>query len=189
MTIRRILLIGAPGAGKGTQAERICAKLGITQLSTGQVFRDNMARGTELGVLAKRYIEKGEFVPDEVTNPMVSDALSSEALSGGYLLDGYPRTIDQARVLDEYLEKRGENLDLVIDIEVDQAEVVARMLHRAEVEGRPDDTEPVIRHRLEVYAELTEPLIAFYAERGLLRRIDGSGTIDEVWSRIEAELD
>ena len=189
MTLSRILLVGPPGAGKGTQAKRICDKLGIRQLSTGEVFRDNMARQTELGKLAQDFITKGEFVPDEVTNPMVANALRSDEYAGGYLLDGYPRSLEQARYLDEVLTADGHALDLVIELEVGMDEVVDRLLKRAEIEGRADDTEPVIRHRMEVYAEQTAPLVEFYADKGLLRKVDGTGTIDDVWERIEELLD
>ncbi|MDU0968222.1 MAG: adenylate kinase [Actinomycetaceae bacterium] len=188
MTISRVLLIGPPGAGKGTQAGRLCDTLGIVPLSTGQVFRENISGGTELGKLAQSYMEKGEFVPDQVTNSLVADALHSDRFAAGFMLDGYPRTQAQAEYLDGVLEADGKALDLVIEIDVNEDDLVDRLLKRATIEGRADDTEPVIRHRMEVYKEQTLPLIAFYRDRGLLKVVDGNGTIDEVWERIEALL-
>lgn len=188
MTYRRLLLVGPPGAGKGTQAGRVCDLLGIDTLSTGQVFRENIAAGTELGNLAQDFMSKGEFVPDEVTNALVADALKSERFADGFLLDGYPRSLEQAEYLDTVLAEAGQSLDLVLEIDVNTDDLVGRLLKRAEIEGRADDTEPVIRHRMEVYQERTLPLMQYYRDKGLLSVVDGNGTIDEVWGRIEAAL-
>ena len=185
----RMILIGPPGAGKGTQAQHICEKLGIPHISTGQIFRDNMSQDTELGKRAKEYIEKGEYVPDSVTNPMVKARLASPDTADGFLLDGYPRTVEQARVLRDALDSTGQKLDLVLEITADVDEVVKRMLHRAELEHRPDDTEEVIRHRLEVYRELTEPMATYYEEQDLLVQVDGLGSIEEVSARIDAVIE
>lgn len=188
MTYRRLLLVGPPGAGKGTQAQRICDTLGIATLSTGQVFRDNMARGTELGELAQQFISRGDFVPDEVTNPMVAEALRTPEYAQGFLLDGFPRSVAQAEYLDGVLTDDGRSLDLVIELLVNEDDLVDRLLKRATIEGRADDTEEVIRRRMEVYREQTAPLTEFYGERGQLAQVDGNGTIDEVWERIHAVI-
>ncbi|MCD4549836.1 MULTISPECIES: adenylate kinase [unclassified Schaalia] len=184
-----IILLGPPGAGKGTQAQRIAEKLGIPAISTGEIFRANMASGTELGKRAQEFMDRGEFVPDSVTNPMVKARLAAPDTEKGFLLDGYPRTVAQAHVLRDVLADLGRSLDLVLAIEVDEDEVVARMLKRAEEQHRSDDTEPVMRHRLEVYREQTEPIATYYADQDLLETIDGSGSIDEVWERILTVLE
>lgn len=184
-----IILLGPPGAGKGTQAKRIAERLGIPAISTGAIFRTNMSEGTELGKQAALYIDRGEFVPDSVTNPMVKARLAAPDAEKGFLLDGYPRTLDQAHVLRDMLADLGITLNLVLEIEVDEDEVVTRMLKRAEEQHRTDDTEPVMRHRLEVYREQTMPMATYYADQDLLEVVDGSGTIDEVSERIFAVLD
>lgn len=184
-----IILLGPPGAGKGTQAVRIAERLGIPAISTGEIFRQNMAEGTELGTRAKAYMDRGEFVPDSVTNPMVKARLAAPDARGGFLLDGYPRTLEQAHVLRDILADLGIPLDMVLEIEVDEDEVVSRMLHRAEELHRTDDTEPVMRHRLEVYHDQTEPMATYYADQDLLEVVDGTGTIDEVSGRIHRLLD
>lgn len=184
-----IILLGPPGAGKGTQAKRIAERLGIPAISTGAIFRTNMSEGTELGKQAALYIDRGEFVPDSVTNPMVKARLAAPDTRNGFLLDGYPRTLDQAHVLRDMLADLGITLDLVLEIEVAEDEVVARMLKRAEEQHRTDDTEPVMRHRLEVYREQTMPMATYYADQDLLEVVDGSGSIDEVSERIYAVLD
>jgi adenylate kinase len=148
-----------------------------------------MADGTELGNRAKAYMDAGEFVPDAVTNPMVKARLEAPDAQNGFLLDGYPRTIDQAYYLRDALAETGRDFDLVLEVSVDFDEVVERLLKRAEVEGRSDDTEPVIRHRLEVYHEQTEPMVTYYADQDKLVQIDGLGTVDEVWDRIYKVLD
>lgn len=184
-----IILLGAPGAGKGTQAARIAERLNIPAISTGAIFRHNMEEETPLGIEARNYIDRGEYVPDSVTNPMVRARLSSADAANGFLLDGYPRTLDQARALRDMLADLGTRIDLVLEIEVDEDEVVARMLKRAEEQHRTDDTEPVMRHRLEVYRDLTMPMATYYADQDLLEVVDGSGDVDEVTARIFAILD
>lgn len=184
-----VVLLGPPGAGKGTQAVRIAERLNIPAISTGEIFRTNMSEGTEIGLKAKAYMDRGEFVPDSVTNAMVKARLSAPDAAKGFLLDGYPRNVDQARVLADFCEDLGTEIALVLEIQVDEDEVVARMLKRAEEQHRADDTEPVMRHRLEVYHQQTEPVAAFYADLDLLEVVDGSGSIDEVTERIFAVLD
>ncbi len=184
-----IVLLGAPGAGKGTQAARIARRLGIPAISTGEIFRSNIAEGTELGRLAQSYMDRGEFVPDSVTDPMVRVRLRAPDAAGGFLLDGYPRTLDQAHALRDMLAKMGTELDVVLEIEVDEDEAVARMLHRATEQNRTDDTEPVMRHRMEVYHRLTEPMATYYADQDLLEVVSGTGGVDDVTARIFAVLD
>ena len=179
-----MVLLGPPGAGKGTQATRIAEKLSIPAISTGEIFRANMSEGTEIGLQAKAFIDRGEFVPDSVTNAMVKARLSAPDTANGFLLDGYPRNVEQAHVLADMCEEFGIKLDLVLEIQVDEDEVVTRMMKRAEEQHRTDDTEPVMRHRLEVYHQQTEPVAAYYADHDLLQVVDGSGSIDEVTERI-----
>ena len=180
-----VILLGPPGAGKGTQASRIAERLGIPAISTGDIFRANMAEGTEIGKQAQAYMDRGEFVPDSVTNAMVKAPDAAD----GFLLDGYPRTVEQAHVLRDMLLDLGKSIDVVLEIQVDEDEVVARMLKRAQEQHRTDDTEPVIRHRLEVYHQQTLPVATYYVDQDLLEVVDGSGTIDEVTARIFAILD
>ena len=184
----RMVLLGPPGAGKGTQAARIGERLGIPAISTGDIFRAHVAGSTELGRRARAYMDKGEYVPDSVTNAMVADRLAEDDAASGFLLDGYPRTAAQVDALDDTLEASGLALDVVVEITADADAVVERLLGRAAEQGRADDTEPVIRRRLEVYAEATAPLAAIYEGRGLLLRVDGMGGIDEVTDRIMAAL-
>ncbi|WP_218961845.1 adenylate kinase [Actinomyces ruminis] len=184
----RMVILGPPGAGKGTQAARICERLGIPAISTGDIFRANVAGGTELGRQAKQYMDAGEYVPDSVTNAMVADRLSAADAADGFLLDGYPRTEAQVHELDSMLAAADLSLDVVLEITADAEVVVQRLLGRAAEQGRADDTEPVIRRRLEVYAEQTEPLATLYEQRGLLVRVDGVGALDEVTDRIMAAL-
>lgn len=177
---RRLLIVGPPGAGKGTQAARIAEALSIPAISTGDIFRANVSGQTELGVLAKSYMDKGEYVPDSVTNDMVRARLAEDDATGGFLLDGYPRTLPQVDALDAVLADLGASLDAVLLLEVDNDAVVARLVARGAEQGRSDDTEETIRRRLEVYAEQTAPLIDVYEQRGLVRRVDGMASIDEV---------
>ncbi|HEX5772669.1 MAG TPA: adenylate kinase [Nocardioidaceae bacterium] len=185
----RLILMGPPGAGKGTQAKVISGRLGIPAVSTGDIFRANVSEGTPLGLEAKRYMDAGDYVPDEVTNAMVRDRLSQDDAVEGFLLDGYPRTVPQVAELDSMLGDAGGALDAVVVLTVDDEELVQRLLHRAETEGRADDTEDVIRHRQDVYNEQTAPLIAVYADRGLLVEVDGMGAVDEVTERVFSALD
>jgi adenylate kinase len=182
----RLVLVGPPGAGKGTQAAVIAARLGIPAISTGDIFRANVGEQTPLGLEAKQYMDAGKLVPDSVTNAMVADRLTHPDVAAGFLLDGYPRNLDQADVLTQRLEAANTPLDAVIEIVADTEQVVARLLSRGQ--GRADDTEDVIRHRLDVYASETEPLVGYYRERGLLRSVNGIGSVDEVTARILAVL-
>jgi adenylate kinase len=184
----RIILIGPPGAGKGTQAARLSEALGVPAISTGDIFRANVKGETELGRTAKRYMDAGEYVPDEVTNSMVADRLSQDDAKDGFLLDGYPRTRAQVAELDAMLEERGASLDHVVELTADVDEVVGRLLARASLQGRSDDTEDVIRHPLDVYAEQTQPLTDVYDQRGLLRKVDGLGEVEAVTERIRQAI-
>jgi adenylate kinase len=180
----RLILMGPPGAGKGTQAKVISRRLGIPAVSTGDIFRANVSEGTPLGLEAKRYMDAGDYVPDQVTNGMVRDRLAQDDARVGFLLDGYPRTVAQVEELDSMLGDASTSLDAVVVLTVDDEELIQRLLHRAETEGRTDDTEAVIRHRQNVYNEQTAPLLAKYADRGLLVEVDGMGGVDEVSERI-----
>jgi adenylate kinase len=179
-------MMGPPGSGKGTQAAIVAARLGIPAISTGDIFRANVAAGTRLGVEAKKYISRGAYVPDTVTNAMVKARLSRPDATTGFILDGYPRTVSQVDFLDDVLAEQGAKLDCVITLVVDVEEVIRRILRRAEAEGRSDDTEDVIRHRLKLFGEQTAPLAETYADRGLLTRIDGMGPVSEVAARMLA---
>jgi adenylate kinase len=180
--------MGPPGAGKGTQAARIAARYAIPAISTGDIFRSNVAAATDLGREAQRYMDAGEYVPDEVTNGMVAGRIAEPDAAAGFLLDGYPRTVAQVAALDEMLASAGVSLDAVIQLTVETDEVVARLAARAAEQGRADDTADVIRRRLEVYSEQTAPLLAVYDDRGLLRAVDGMGGMDEVTDRLVAVL-
>ena len=184
----RIVLMGPPGAGKGTQAAVIAKELDIPHISTGEIFRANVGQGTELGVEAKKYMDKGEYVPDSITNAMVADRLAQPDTGNGFLLDGYPRTLEQVGELDTILASLGTPLDSVVEITANTEEVIARLLNRAKLEGRADDTEEVIRRRMEIYAEQTAPLTAVYREKGLLVQVDGMGSVEEVSGRLLGAL-
>ena len=184
----RLLIIGAPGAGKGTQAERLSASFGIPAISTGDIFRHNVKNETELGKQAKAFMDRGEYVPDSLTNDLVRDRLAQQDAKDGFLLDGYPRTLDQVNELDDILASHGQSLDAVVLLTADTDEVVRRLLGRAIEQGRADDTEEVVRRRLEVYAEQTAPLVDLYQARGLVVAIDGLGEVAEVTERILAGL-
>ena len=184
----RLLLIGAPGAGKGTQAEKLAEAFQIPAISTGDIFRHNVKNETELGKQAKAFMDRGEYVPDSLTNALVRDRLSHADAIEGFLLDGYPRTADQVVELDDILGEQGTKLDVVVQLTADTDEVVRRLLNRAIEQGRADDTEDVIRRRLEVYEEQTAPLTDTYAARGLVVMIDGLGEVAEVTGRILAAL-
>ena len=185
----RILLIGMPGAGKGTQAERLAEAYSIPAISTGDIFRHNVKNETELGKQAKAFMDRGEYVPDSLTNELVRDRLSHDDAKQGFLLDGYPRTVDQVHELDAILTESKTALDVVVQLTADNDELVRRLAKRAEIEGRADDTPEVIRRRLEVYDSQTAPLIDIYAARGLVAMIDGLGEISDVTERIIEALE
>ena len=184
----RMLIIGPPGSGKGTQAERISDRLGVVAISTGDIFRANVKGETPLGLEAKKYMDAGDFVPDSVTNRMVRDRLGQDDVAEGFLLDGYPRTVAQVDELDQILSESGTRLDVVLQLTADDEELVTRLLGRALETGRSDDNETVIRHRLDLYHEQTEAVVGKYAERGILRRVDGIGAIGEVTDRVMAAI-
>ncbi len=185
---RRLLIVGPPGAGKGTQAVRLAEELSIPAISTRDIFRANVSGETELGVLAKSYMDKGEYVPDSVTNDMVRSRLGEADAQDGFLLDGYPRTLDQVEALDGMLTELGTTLDAVLLLVVETEEVVGRLVERGKQQGRSDDTEETIRHRLEVYSEQTAPLIDVYEKRDLVRRVDGMAAIDDVTTSLREAL-
>ena len=185
----RMIILGPPGAGKGTQAALIAERYGVPAISTGDIFRANIKAETELGQQVKEITASGALVPDELTNRIVEDRLAQTDAQEGFLLDGYPRNLGQVEALDTMLRATGQSLDVVIELVVDTEEVVQRLLKRAEIEGREDDTEEVVRHRMDVYTEQTAPLSEAYDKRGLLERVDGLGEVDEVTARIAEVLD
>lgn len=184
----RMLLVGPPGAGKGTQAVLLSETFSIPAISTGDIFRANVRDETPLGVEAKGFMDRGEYVPDSLTNALVADRLAQKDCEPGFLLDGYPRTLDQVRALDEVLASQGNQLDVVVELTVDPEIVIDRIRGRATEQGRTDDSEDVVRNRLGVYARETAPLIEVYGARGLLVSVDGIGAIDDVTQRIVEEL-
>jgi len=185
----RLILMGPPGAGKGTQAKFVADHFGVPAISTGDIFRANVSQGTPLGIEAKRYMEAGEYVPDEVTNQMVRNRIAEPDADPGFLLDGYPRTLSQVEALDAMIADTGHQLDAVVVITADSEELVQRLLARAQIEGRVDDSEEVIRRRQEIYLAETQPLIAVYLDRGLVHEIDGMGEVEDVTKRIFEALD
>jgi adenylate kinase len=180
----RLILMGPPGAGKGTQAKVVADHFGVPAISTGDIFRANVSKGTELGVKAQEYMDAGEYVPDEITNLMVRNRIDEPDAAPGFLLDGYPRTLAQVEELDGMIKFTGHELDAVVVLTVDGEELVQRLLARADTDGRSDDTEDVIRRRQELYSEQTEPLIDVYRDRNLLIEVDGMGEVDDVTKRI-----
>jgi adenylate kinase len=173
----RVVLLGPPGAGKGTQAQKLSEKLGIPQISTGDLFRKNISEGTPLGVEAKRYLDAGDLVPAELTNALVEDRIGQADAADGFILDGYPRSVDQARALHDMLEARNMTLDAVLEFQVSEDELLKRLKER----GRADDTEDVIHNRMKVYRAETAPLLEYY--RDDLKTVDAVGTLDEVFAR------
>ncbi len=184
----RFLIVGPPGVGKGTQAARISETFGIPTVSTGDIFRSNIAQGTELGKQVKAIVDSGDYVPDSLTNALIEDRLREADAAQGFLLDGYPRTPDQVQHLDALLAATGHTLDAVIRLVADREEIVRRLRKRALEQGRADDSEEAIRHRQEVYLRETEPVVAMYRDRGVLVEIDGLGEIGEVTERILTAL-
>ena len=178
----RLLFVGPPGSGKGTQAARVAEQLGVPHISTGEMFRAHVVGGTELGKQVKALMEAGEYVPDQITGEMLAERLTRSDAGGGFILDGFPRTIPQAQLLEELLAETP--LDRVVSLEVETEELMGRMLSR----GRADDTPDTIRRRLEVYHGQTAPLLDFYASSGLIQGVDGSGDIGEITERIMATL-
>ena len=183
-----VLLMGPPGAGKGTQAAKLAASRGLVKLSTGDMLRDNVKRGTELGQRAKSLMDEGVLVPDELIVAMVRDALQGMD-PVKVLLDGFPRTIGQAEALDAMLKELGAPIDAVVVLSVDSEELVRRLMGRAAAEGRSDDNEDTIRTRMQVYQEQTRPLLDYYRAAGKLHRVNGVGSEDEVFARIAQVLD
>jgi adenylate kinase len=184
-----LLIMGAPGAGKGTQSSGIAAHYGVPAVSTGDIFRSNVAKQTPLGKQVEAIIAAGDYVPDDLTEQIVANRLDEPDAAQGFLLDGFPRTVHQVRQLEDYLTRRGLELDAVISLQVDPEVLIGRLLNRAQVEGRADDTESTIRHRMDVYVRDTQPLLDHYADQGLLVEVDGIGEVDEVAARIVAALD
>jgi len=185
----RILLIGPPGAGKGTQAALLAKHFGIPAISTGDIFRENVRNETPLGLEAKAFMDRGEYVPDSLTNALVRDRLNQDDAAAGFLLDGYPRTIDQVQELDDILEETEVKLDVVVQLTADAEELLRRLSGRAQEQGRSDDTPDVIKRRLDVYEKQTAPLIDIYASRSLVAKVNGLGEIGDVTNRIIEVLD
>jgi adenylate kinase len=186
MNGKNVVLFGPPGAGKGTQAKKLIDLLHIPHISTGDMFRFHIKNNTELGKTAKEYSNQGKLVPDEVTIAMVKDRLSQPDVKGGFLLDGFPRSVPQAASLDKMLSTLGIALDHVVNIAVPDSEIRARLAKRAEIEGRADDADPkVIQNRIDTYKNQSEPCLTYYRPKNVVRDIDGIGTIDQVFGRIE----
>jgi adenylate kinase len=180
----RIVLLGPPGSGKGTQAALLVEQLGVLHISTGAILRDAAKKGTELGLQAKALTDKGELVPDEVMSELLEERLGSEDVASGFILDGYPRNLAQASSLEALLERLDKPVDQAILIDIDDEQIIKRIAKRALEEGRADDTEETVRNRLRVYAEQTAPVANFYAERGLLTKVLGEGSRDEIFQRL-----
>ena len=181
--------MGPPGAGKGTQAKFIAEKFSIPHISTGDIFRENLKKETAIGLEAKSYMDRGEYVPDEVTNRIVADRLTWPDAANGFLLDGYPRTLDQVKFLDETLKSQNHQIDRVIELVADINTLVKRLLNRAKEQNRADDTEEVITKRLEVYLAETAPIIDNYKDKNLVIQVDGLGEVDAVTRRIFTALE
>ena len=185
-----LVIFGPPGAGKGTQSEKILDKYGLTHLSTGDVFRSNIKGETELGVLAKSYIDRGDLVPDEVTIAMVEDFLTNHSDARGFVFDGFPRTITQGEVLDDILSNKNTAINIVLALEVVEDELVRRLLERGKISGRSDDqSEDKIRNRFNEYQQKTEPLLQYYEKQGKLVRVHGMGSIDEIFNNLSEAID
>lgn len=185
-----LVIFGAPGSGKGTQSERLISEYGLLHISTGDVLRDHIKRGTELGVTARQYIDKGQLVPDGLIIDILAQVLddNKERACEGVIFDGFPRTIPQAQALERLLGERGTKVHAVVGLEVDEQELIDRLVKRGKESGRSDDNEATIRKRLEVYHNQTSPLREFYQERGLYKAIHGVGTIDDIFADIKRAL-
>ena len=182
-----LILLGAPGAGKGTQAAVISERLNIPQISTGNIIRAALKSGTEMGLKAKSFIDAGKLVPDDVVIGIIKDRLAEDDCKAGFILDGFPRTLAQAEVLDAFLSKRGESVDGVISIHIPDSTVFERIKHRAMIEGRADDADDaIISNRVKTYHAKTEPLISYYRAQGKFREVDGLGSVEEVSARIDS---
>ncbi len=184
----RLLFMGPPGAGKGTQAKVIADELRVPQISTGDILRNAIKNGTKMGLEAKSYMDQGKLVPDSVVIGIIRDRLQEPDAASGYILDGFPRTIEQANALKALLSGMGQKLDAALNLAVRSEELVARLLDRAKKEGRADDTEPVIKQRLKTYEDQTQPLIDYYRSEGLLREVDGLGSLEDITGRIRRAL-
>lgn len=180
-----LILFGPPGSGKGTQAQRLIEKYGIVHLSTGDMFRYELGNNTELGQLARSYMDKGQLVPDSVTISMLKKRMEGDAVEKGFILDGFPRTIAQSEALDQLLEEKGYKITALISLVVDEEELVSRLLNRGKTSGRADDTnESIIRNRLKVYKDETTPVYDYYDQQGLALQVPGVGTIDEIFDEL-----
>lgn len=186
--MKRLIFMGPPGAGKGTQAKNICADFSIPQISTGDILRESVKKGSEMGLLAKKFMEAGDLVHDEVVIGIIKERLKENDCAKGFLLDGFPRTLDQADALGKLLDSLGIKLDVVINLAVPDSELVARLLDRAKKEGRADDNEETIKNRLINYNSKTLPLLDYYRKKGILREINGLGSMEEISIRVKKEL-
>lgn len=183
-----VIFVGPPGVGKGTQAQRLVGKLEVVHLSTGEILRAAMEEGSPLGTEARAYVEQGRLVPDELIVNMIGDRLSRPDCANGWLLDGFPRTVNQARALDQLLAEQERRIDIVLALTAPVDELKTRLLKRAELEGRSDDNPTTIAQRLQVYEDQTAPVLDYYRRQSLLKEVDGLGTPDEVFGRIEEAL-
>lgn len=186
--MKNIIFMGPPGAGKGTQAKILCARLSIPQISTGDILREAVKNQTPMGIEAKRYMDAGDLVPDSVVIGIIKDRIREADCKNGFLLDGFPRTVEQADALDALLKNEGKSIDKAINLEVPDGELLKRLLGRAEIEGRADDNEATIKNRLDNYNKKTLPLLDFYAAQKKLSQVNGVGTLEEVTSLIQREL-